>query len=236
MTHRKADTLRTRRPPDRARRQGHGVMFRRTAPTGKPRAARADTVPRYLAIHEAGHAVVSWALQRELYPDSPFPRFYRITVRTPAEFRAQVDWKGREVACQGLVEGSDRYMPLGKEFVRAVRRLGREGAGRLKAMRANMLADVTDVLAGPMAEARYRRCSQLVAFLMGGDGDMKIAKLKAGDWSRNDEERSSIINACGKRAAALVRANWPAILRLADALVERRVIEADDAVAIIEDC
>lgn len=200
-----------------------------------------DAIPRYVAIHEAGHAVASWVLQRELGRD--WCQFHRIVVRSPLEIAAGpfIDRRGREVDCSGLLEGSPRYQSvftLGGREIYAPEFYADAAAahpGLLDDMRAAAEADAVEFIAGPAAEARYRRWSFLSCILFGGDNDWFQASATGRDWTRTAEEFAAFLDRAEKRARALVRDRrvWAAVNALADALMVRRIMEAEEACELI---
>lgn len=81
-------------------------------------------------------------------------------------------------------------------------------------------------MAGPLAEARYRRCSQTVAFLGGGMSDLDDAYALVGKdavWS----EAVPMAKRCNKML-------WPAIEAIATRLQHQLILTGPDAVAIYE--
>ena len=193
--------------------------------------ARLDRIPRYVAIHEAGHATVSWISQKRLGFD--WAPFDRIIVRTPREILSgpYIDRREREVNCMGIVERSDRFNAYG--MGPANNPSLPDGVASL--WRANMEADVIDTLAGPIAEAKFLHVSVLSSFLVGGEEDLRIAKHKAREFVRSENELRSLMASLQKEAAVLVRrpSVWEAINALADVVLRERTVEADEAVTTI---
>ena len=159
-------------------------------------------------------------------------------LRTPKEIVAgpYIDDRGREHDCAGMVEGPDRYSALGVH-VNDVKITGEQSAGEtVRLWRTNMEADVIELLAGPYAEARYRKICTFTVFLSGGEGDLERAQKEVADFGRDDAERRAIIEPLHDRAARLVRRPpiWAAILALADALLRQGSIEGEEATEMFE--
>ena len=69
-------------------------------------------ISKWVAAHEAGHAVASLHIQREL--DRPWCQFTRIVIQTDEEaVQDYVDDRGRVHRFLGMVEGPTRYDPIG---------------------------------------------------------------------------------------------------------------------------
>ena len=194
--------------------------------------ARLDRIPRYVAIHEAGHATVSWISQKRLGFD--WAPFDRIIVRTPREILSgpYIDRREREVNCMGIVERSDRFNAHG--MGPADNPSLPDGVASL--WRANMEADVIDTLAGPIAEAKFLHVSVVATFLVGGEHDYQMAKRKAGEFVEDEEALRTLMNRLHREAARLVRrpSVWTAINALADLVLQKRTVEADDAVTVVK--
>ncbi len=194
--------------------------------------------PRWVAVHESGHAVASWAMQRALGRRNC--QFERVLVRSmeEAEAGAYINGLGCRIDCLGMLEEPARYEPVGRYVLGTkcptipAAEYGRMIAGWRRAMEA----DVITLLAGTLAEARCRRMSRNRILLAGGSGDYTLALRKARDFARNDRELNVLMTMLWGRSAAVLRPppRWAAVEALADALLERRVIEGPDACAIIE--
>ena len=110
----------------------------------------------------------------------------------------------------------------------------------IAAWRKAMEADVIDELAGPVAEFRYRYRCGLVTLACGiSKGvvcftDFKHARQKISDFTQTDQETDEMFFALLERSWRLLTKNWTAVTDLADALVEQRIIGADEAIRIIE--
>ena len=194
--------------------------------------------PRWVAVHESGHAVASWTMQRELGLRGC--HFERIVVRTmeEAEAGAYVTGLGCRIDCLGMLEEPARYQPQGRYLPGTTSDAAppAEYQRMVAGWRRDMEADVIELLAGTLAEARCRRISRNRIMMAGGSGDYAIALRKARDFARNDHELNVQMTALWIRAAAVLRPppRWAAVEALADALLERHVIEGAEACAIIE--
>ncbi len=177
------------------------------------------------ALHEAGHAVASWQVQRLLGRD--WCHFERVFIRTSEEVAAgpYVDQRGRPIQCVGLLEGPSRYNPGIFNPLSAppdIRLLHRQ----------NMEAEVITSLAGPIAEARIRKCSLAVTYLV-GEADYDVAKRCVADFE-SDADVSEAIEKLQERATTTVRQRWRSVLALADKLLTHRSLTGPEAVAVIE--
>jgi hypothetical protein len=187
---------------------------------------RTRNAQRYTAVHEAGHAVASWHLQQLLERD--WCQFDRVFIRTSDEVAASpyIDSRGRAVQCDGMLEGAPYYNPGVFSPLSGPPDL-------LPLHRQNMEAEVMTSLAGPIAEARFLKCSLAAVYLRGGGGDYDIAKQCVADFERE----ANVSEAFGKleqRSRTIVRHRWSAVLVLADQLVVRRSLTGPEAVAVIE--
>lgn len=174
----------------------------------------------------------------------PWQQFLRIMVRTPDEVNESLfDRHGRVLDGLGNVETSDRFcMITGPQLLQ--RSILPDGSlesevdhgERVERCRKLMEADVIDTLAGPLAEARYRHRSQTVLLAFeGGRDDLDAAEARLGSFHGPD--CGSQLQPLLKRSACIInnKRHWRAIEGLADSLVERRCLEADEAVRIIEE-
>jgi len=199
---------------------------------------RRGPVPRWVAVHEAGHAVAGWAMQRALGLEGY--RFQRILVRSAEEVAAgaHVTGLGCRVNCLGMVEETARYQPVGHYVPDGMQSAAsRAERGRMiAAWRNNMEADVIELLAGTLAEARCRRIARTEVLRSGGRGDYALALRKAHDFARDEHELGRLMNGLWRRAATLLRdpAHWAAVGALADALLERHTLDGAEACTLIE--
>ncbi|WP_249934995.1 hypothetical protein [Azotobacter chroococcum] len=172
---------------------------------------------RYVAIHEAGHALAYW--WNGQFIDSA-------TARTKAERRAGplMSRNGREVDCDGMVEGSN--------FIAAPSVDLEYGLHLGNPLLPEMVErDLLHCYAGPVAEAQYRRAGLWLALWLGGGGDMEHARELLAllpEDQRAAAERRTIA-----RCRELVRRYWPAVCALADLLQERGRVEGEDVVDLL---
>jgi hypothetical protein len=191
---------------------------------------RENQVPRYLAIHEAAHAVASWAMQ--VWLGWSYTQFHAVVVRTPEECRREptyLDEHGDAVHCAGIVETPRRYQ------IGISRLIMEQHPTMADMIRQGMEADIVELLAGSIAEARFRHIPMIVVILGHAETDWKGARRIASDYCRGDRAAASqLINKCEAHARQVVREHWPRIERLADALVKHHRLDADEAQAIVE--
>jgi hypothetical protein len=201
-----------------------------------------NAIPRYVAIHEAGHAVAAWALSKDAGWSFRGAGFDRIVIRTrfEAAIAPYIDDRGREVDCVGIVEGATFYNPS-LSFVPDMKvydadsdSLVDDNSFFVERERRRMEAEVICLFAGPLAEARYRRISPWRAFLFGGETDNERARLVLRDFYRSDDLLGQAYATLYRRASALVGKHWSAIDRVASALMIQRSLSGDEALPIIE--
>jgi hypothetical protein len=197
----------------------------------------------HTARHEAGHAVARICMYRKFgrHEDA----FERVLIR-PGATESYITKRGRQSDCLGTVEHD------GSGLLPRPRVPGCDAAGietRRNALRscdpdvkremaAHLEIRIVSRLAGPLAEM----CSwNETADLLSAEYDRA--------WEDNEEEI-----ACARddvsdlqdlawrgtmrdfewQSFDLIKAQWPAIVALADELMDQHVLEYDDAVAIIE--
>src|SRR5262249_10863458 len=153
--------------------------------------------PRHVAIHEAGHSVARWALQRQL--GRHWDHFHSVMIRSIEEMHAGPyrDDRGREVNCSGLLNALSRYIPMGADNVRQLERKC------VDAMRVEMEIEVLQALAGPAAEARYRHFSATYVLMTGGSEDWAAAERIPRDFT-DKSELARTIDAFYERAKRLL--------------------------------
>jgi hypothetical protein len=103
----------------------------------------------------------------------------------------------------------------------------------LSLLRQNMKADVMTSLAGPIAEAQFRKCSLVSVLLGGGNKDYADVERCLLDFER-DATLSRSFDELEQCTRAIVRQRWGAIMALANELQVRRSLTAAEAVAVIE--
>jgi hypothetical protein len=176
--------------------------------------------------------VAAWIVQREILTWEARPFDFAL-VRSAEEIKAgpYIDQRGREVACEGIVEMPDHYLACGPE---ALRQLEAEDLKFLESARRGMEADVVISLAGPLAERRYRHVSWFDELVTFGTGDRRAAERKAKDFATDQDDLRRIIDPLEKRASKIVRDYWEEILVFADALIRQGRVEYEEAVPIFE--
>jgi hypothetical protein len=206
-------------------------------------AVRDKLIPKNLAIHEAAHAVALHLTQKQLGWSE---QWFRIVVRTQDEIAAGpfIDWRGQKLDVSGIVEASERYVALGTKvadmvFVQndALPELNRENL--IAGWRSAMEADVITSLAGPVADARYRYRWTLLGFLVAISRgwvhpDFETARRKISAFTGTDQEADKMFLELLERSWRLIGRNWRRVIALAAVVRERRVVESDDAIPIIE--
>lgn len=187
---------------------------------------RTRNAQRYTAVHEAGHAVASWHVQQLLRRH--WCQFDRVFIRTSDEVAASpyVDPRGRAVQCDGMLEGPSYYTPGVFNPLSGPPDL-------LSLHRQNMEAEVMTSLAGPIAEARFLKCSLVEVYLVGGGEDYDMVKRCLADFER-EVNVSEAFGKLEQRSRTIVRHRWSAVLALADELLVRRSLTGPEAVAVIE--
>lgn len=173
--------------------------------------------PRHVAVHEAGHAVAGWALNKQHGWAHP-----------PFEWIAIEDGKA----------ATSRRGCVSRVLLHNVQ------GGRLVNTRFPQVRDKQSVItycehdficiaAGPLAQAKYQRKSLLWALVSSGYADADAGSLLL-DYGYFPLTGLSTAQHLVRRARKLVNSHWPAINALADALLAQRRLETDKAVAIIE--
>ena len=185
---------------------------------------------RPVAYHEAGHAVATWAMHRELgWQGHPFKR---VLIRTPREILNGpfVDDQGTKWNARGLLEGGHKYFPTHHYFVKGITK------EIYDQLRIYMEANVVQILAGPLAEARCRRKSPNAMLHGGGLFDAEYARFNIEDFTSNSTETEVLTRELVRRAIDLLSrpSVWRAIVVLAETLIEKHRVEVKEATSIIE--
>jgi hypothetical protein len=166
---------------------------------------------KIISYHEAGHAVAHLQL---LGP------FWCVHV-AQSEQRTITDQRGREISCGSLREGdSFNSHKIGI----SQQQLAMCGTLHLERAYAHMIVN----LAGPCAEARYRRYSLACAVLTGGRDDLADTTAIA-SWLWPDDKRraATAVYDATQKARKLVRSKWTLITHVAAVLVDRGYIDMD---------
>ena len=202
-------------------------------------------IPRWIAIHEAGHAVAHWHVAKELFGPNGWCGFERVFVRTPEEAASgpYIDDRGRENYCSGMIEGPAFYNAIaaltGERGLMLDLGMPPEAneaeCARIRAqLPKSMEAEVISRLAGPIAEAKYRRISFVLATIFGGESDWKIASACAWDFCRTEDQHGQLLEKLRRRASSIIRQNWAAVNAVADTLLLRHSLTGEEATAIIK--
>ena len=139
---------------------------------------RLPTVRRPLAAyHEAGHCLVRLWLGH---------RFDQAVVQAPAEMGrgTLLDRRDRPILTEGAMDAYDLISPLmSRDLMSRMEGCTAQQRDELLSC-AETSAEMTlmECLAGPLAEARYRRRSIVVALLDGGGGDMATFNRTVENW------------------------------------------------------
>lgn len=185
--------------------------------TGGRSAAAMQVIPRALAIHEAGHAVVAVATGLPIA---------QIDVRSKADRRAFVSSRGLAVAdLDGRVETSwtwtENTLWQGDHFYGT-------------SLRHRVVLDLAVTLAGPMAEAAYNHqsfCSMFVFDATSGGDQMEADRLLE---LLPHGHREVIYAQATKLAKRALRNHRRALIGLADHLQEKHHLDFDCAMSTLE--
>jgi hypothetical protein len=174
------------------------------------------------ARHEAGHAVASIVMSREV--GRSWPAFGRVFIR-PGATGPYVDRSGREIDCVGLVEGPDFWTP-GLSSAASLRNNRTDFKAEVQ---VSMTLEIVYSLAGPFAQARplgrgSKASARWDALLSGGcNQDYKRAEAVIADMRAMTESQT----------CDLVKRYWLAIDALAERLLQRHSLDYDAAAAIV---
>ena len=201
---------------------------------------------RATAHHEAGHAVASWAMQRE--HGWHWCQFHRVFIVRPEEFASQYVNSRDPMGCfLGMIDGPHRFYPPGlyvptmpffdidPDTGASVPANSSQRAEIVGLWRRNMEADVVEILAGLLAEARYSRRSLLDVVRNGGATDHDAARRWARAFALTATEMPNLMCPLWERADVLMRRRdvRAAVNALAEELLRLWTIEGDQAVKII---
>jgi hypothetical protein len=98
--------------------------------------------------------------------------------------------------------------------------------------RPDMEREFIKQIAGPLAEARYRRRSLKEAFCFRGS-DERVCNACVALFSQTTADRKHLWRELEARARRVVAHNWPSIEAVADALIERRRLSYRQTLAIV---
>ena len=101
--------------------------------------------------------------------------------------------------------------------------IGDDGSGYSHGTGASIrVTDKIEIaLAGPLAEARARKISAAAIFMTGGRQDLDHASELAARWAINiGSDQSAVLREAEATARRFLRYYWPAVERLASAVLE----------------
>ena len=183
------------------------------------------------ARHEAGHAVAKIVKYREAGWNRK--SFDLVQIR-PGAIGPYIDDRGRSSDCLGSVEGPSDWNP-GLLTTGLLRKVTPPFEG---VFQVQMNIEVISSLAGPFAQARAmgentKKFVPAYALFNGGcDEDYKRVEATISDM-RAMTRRGSLKKFEGE-TYDLVKRYWEAINALGEALLQRHVMEYDDAFAVVE--
>lgn len=197
-------------------------------------------LPRWLAIHEAGHVIGHWHVGNGLM------WFDRVIVRTREEVAAgpYVDERGRDNHVLGCVEGGVFY----NSECYLAHQMGRElpigiwadlevndpkFSSLVSGLQNSMRSEVVCRLAGPIAEAKFRHTSLMVTTNLFQSSDFQVACHCINDFCRTKAEHAAMLKELTNEAVSIVSRHWVAVNAVADALLARRSLTADEATEVI---
>ena len=182
--------------------------------------------------HEAGHCLARWYFGRQ---------FDRAVVLTRDEVRQGVTIENRRGVPVANIEGfMDGYEVL-SSFMSPdlLARTGGDPAevAHLQAQTWGAVeVELTELYAGPAAEARQRRMSLIAVAITGGQGDYAKSTRTLDIWHPSRETRAAAALLAEQRAPALVRsiAGWTAITAMARHLQENGELSWEEGNAFCE--
>jgi hypothetical protein len=211
--------------------------------TNTPKLALQE-VSRKIAIHEAGHAVaIYFGNQQKALP----PIFFQIFINPLNRGVESAEFLSKSTDHYlAKVEGGRLIHTLPSSLDQATKDFS---AAQKRAYQHAFEADIINVLAGPLAEARYVALCDNEPFSpelvnvsalprYGGSSDLKIINEYMECFIGNDELRERKITELFLAAFNFVneRRNWRAIMALAHFILanENNIIEYNEVVDVIE--
>jgi hypothetical protein len=180
-----------------------------------------------IAIHEAGHAFASWATSRR--SGRSWTQIDCATIMSPDDIVDETPYinrHGREVHCLGIVEMSDRWDDRSHMLVGSLPR---------PILRDNNLSDAIVALAGLVAEAKYRKAWLATCLLNSGSStDVDNVYAILGSYPGTDLDSAPTWAEVQRHARYIINKGWPAIVTLADCLLDQGTLEEDDIISIFE--
>ncbi len=179
-----------------------------------------------VCYHEAGHAFARWFFGHYTYRAVVLTRDQVLRGDWP------VDRKGRvQRDAEGAVDGYDMGPnPFISPKIDEIAFEGEDGDRIRREMRIGAEIDLVDCAIAYTAEARYMKTSASACLLEGGQADALRALATAGWLHSTEAEKWSALALSTRRASALVRSSkgWRAISAIANALIDRGIIDGDD--------
>ncbi len=177
-------------------------------------------LPFYVAVHEAGHAIAHW------YSGSSF-NVARVRTRSEIASGRRLDklhLAANDVA--GSITGPRRYTSSETIGEQSSKSADGPTPGRLSTMRANAEIEILHDLAGPIAEARYRRTAIVPLLIRGAASDYEHARRMAAEFADDAAEIAAAIAAGAAAARKMLQGHgvWAATLEIARELHRRRRI------------
>jgi hypothetical protein len=201
-------------------------------------------ISREIAVHEAGHAVAIYLGNHE--KELP-PVFFQIFINPLHKKVESAEFLGTSAdRCISKVKGGRLIHTLPSSLDQATRGLS---AARKYTYQHAFEADIINVLAGPLAEARYVALRDNEPFnpelvnvsalqYYGGSSDLKIVDEYLACFIDNHESRERKMTELFLAAFNFVndRRNWLAIIALADFILtnENSIIECNDIIDVIK--
>lgn len=176
--------------------------------------------------HEAGHCLTRW------YFGHYFDRALVLTVEEVVRGVTPQNRNGVPIeGAEGYVDSYGLGPLLDQQMLDGMGGEPEAVAHLRRATRVAVELDLINCQAGIVAEARYRKCSVVVASLQGGEWDRTRARDLLDEWFLDPAKRREAALLSERRAAALVRSEpgWAAITALAEALLDRGEVTWEEA-------
>lgn len=191
-----------------------------TVKTIKPK-ANTPKIPRYLAIHEAGHVVGTWYIGQSCDV---------VKVQPPAIAKSGgklTDRHGNEFDVNGFSQSSRYY--LSPDYIDCIL-AAVNNDGQKNDVYRGIRRDIITCLAGPIAEIKFSKKNSIMPILFGGNQDYQNA------WGFADRlpEGRNAIKFAHKAARKMIFKYWPTVLAVADELQARFELEDMEIESIIE--
>lgn len=188
---------------------------------------------RFVAAHEAGHAVAYILAHRAL--GRHYASFKRVLIRRDYSL-PYIDDRGREISCSGICEAPDLYqVGIGLGLFNHEPELH---PGLRNEILGTMEWAILVSLAGPFAEASFRgdhskrRMRYTALFHCGSKDDYADAEAILPDYRKASKRRHGLRH-FEDRTRELVLESWPTISTLAKHLVKKEALDHAEAYAIV---